>query len=871
MSVYRKNKTMAFLSAACLIFSLATSTRVPAAAAGAYHAGDVETINEMIEKNGLKLDPAPEPVDGTEIPEDWKDAIVWSDTAEKRIVELRLNGKGLTGELDLSGLDELVKLDLGQNRLTQLSLSVVSLEFLNCSRNALKKIILRENKKFEPETAVDVRYNNLPADAAAELYSGDWDEKESQRFAPQFTDAYEKIEVGAQDAVPVAGTAGDVSYALQTDFSAGTYRALIMRNDGAGGLPSGVTMKGSQITFDDSGKGTLQLDYTASAAAGTAGNLRIVIEDMDKQIFAVSEPFEFRIDKPYIGNQTILIAAPVTGETPQTNAAPGPGFSDSEKNTIAWYNVTDSINHPRAPFEGGRVYRAEVVLVSNDGYLWPDDPPAITVPGQTVGEITVNGTDTGNALTFFVTFGMTETTAVTYAVAFNASGGTVSPDAAETDSSGVLSALPVPAKEGYVFNGWFTAISGGAEIIETHVFTSDTTIFAQWKDTEVTFTAVQAGGASDTADSTGLQIAFSQPVTGLAAGDIDIINGTGSVTRGVFSGSGTTYAVALTAVAAQGDIIVSVGNFGSFAVTTPQQTVAVYKSKPAPTPTPTPTPTPKPTPTPTPTPLPSPAPMPTPTPPPTYTVRFNANGGSVDVHLMQTDFNGMLAWLPTPTRKDHAFAGWYTRVNGGRLVTWSTVFTADTVIYAQWTEQALAFTVNPANHAFTDAQPGYSNNGMEQVFTITNVGTGQITGLNAVWADNGGSFFQINSPIQSTALNPGSSTRLGVRPQNNLAANGSPYAGTLLITANNGNLSVYVPLRFTVEPPPAQQTIKYGDINNDGFVNSADLVLLLRFFAQPGVNINMAAADVNGDGSVNNADLIHFMRYFAQPGVKLGP
>jgi len=263
--------------------------------------------------------------------------------------------------------------------------------------------------------------------------------------------------------------------------------------------------------------------------------------------------------------------------------------------------------------------------------------------------------------------------------------------------------------------------------------------------------------------------------------------------------------------------------------------------------------------------------MPTVSPPPTYTISFNANGGNVDVARMQTDFNGMLAWLPTPTRRDHSFAGWYTRANGGRLVTWSTVFTADSIVYAQWVEQAFAFTIDPVNHTFETARPGYGNNRMEQVFIITNVGTGRITGLTATWADNGGSFFQISSPLQSTALNPGSSIRLGVRPQNNLAASGSLYAGTLLITGNNGNISLYVPLRFTVEPPSTQQTVRYGDLNDDGFVNSADLVLLLKFFAQPGVNINMAAADVNGDGSVNNADLIHFMRYFAQPGVVLGP
>jgi uncharacterized repeat protein (TIGR02543 family) len=65
--------------------------------------------------------------------------------------------------------------------------------------------------------------------------------------------------------------------------------------------------------------------------------------------------------------------------------------------------------------------------------------------------------------------------------------------------------------------------------------------------------------------------------------------------------------------------------------------------------------------------------------------------------------------------------------------------------------------------------------------------------------------------------------------------------------------------------------IIYGDLNGDGVVDSADLILMLRYFAQPGTVIDLAAADVNGDGVVNNADLILLLRYFAQPGVILGP
>ena len=96
--------------------------------------------------------------------------------------------------------------------------------------------------------------------------------------------------------------------------------------------------------------------------------------------------------------------------------------------------------------------------------------------------------------------------------------------------------------------------------------------------TPVTFTAAQTGGASGTADSTGIALTFSQAVTGLVASNITITNGTGAVTKGTLSGSGTAWTIGLSAVAAQGSVTVSVASFGTFNVTTGAQTVAVYKN-----------------------------------------------------------------------------------------------------------------------------------------------------------------------------------------------------------------------------------------------------------------------------------------------------
>lgn len=100
--------------------------------------------------------------------------------------------------------------------------------------------------------------------------------------------------------------------------------------------------------------------------------------------------------------------------------------------------------------------------------------------------------------------------------------------------------------------------------------------------TNATFTATQTSGISGTTDSTGIVLTFDQAVTGLTASDITITDGTGSVTNGTLTGSGTTWTIALSSVSTEDNVTVSVGNFGTFNVTTTPQTVAVYKNATAP-------------------------------------------------------------------------------------------------------------------------------------------------------------------------------------------------------------------------------------------------------------------------------------------------
>lgn len=72
--------------------------------------------------------------------------------------------------------------------------------------------------------------------------------------------------------------------------------------------------------------------------------------------------------------------------------------------------------------------------------------------------------------------------AAKYVITFNANGGNLTgASTAETGEDGKLSAMPSdPTREGFTFNGWYTAMTGGDKVTTGTVFADDTTIYAHW-------------------------------------------------------------------------------------------------------------------------------------------------------------------------------------------------------------------------------------------------------------------------------------------------------------------------------------------------------------------------------------------------------
>lgn len=185
--------------------------------------------------------------------------------------------------------------------------------------------------------------------------------------------------------------------------------------------------------------------------------------------------------------------------------------------------------------------------------------------------------------------------------------------------------LPTPTRTGYTLNGWYTATSGGTKIKSSDIVTEDKTLYAQWTPVTYTVSFNSNGGSS----------VSSQNVTfGSTYGVLPTPVRTGYTFDGwYYSGNKITQS---TTCYTAGD----------------HELIAQWTAN-------------------------------------TYTVKFNANGGSVSTSSKTVTYDSEYGILPTPTRTGHTFEGWWTSVSGGSQITSSTAvtITANQTLYARWTAE----------------------------------------------------------------------------------------------------------------------------------------------------------------------------------------
>ncbi len=223
-------------------------------------------------------------------------------------------------------------------------------------------------------------------------------------------------------------------------------------------------------------------------------------------------------------------------------------------------------------------------------------------------------------------------TVITRTVTFDANGGTVEPATRIVDDGHALTYLPTPSRSGYVFNGWWTAATGGAQVAAATVISANATYYAHWTAevrATVTFNAV---GGSVSPSSLTL-------TRGSTVGELPTPTRDGCVFVGWFtSESGGTQISADTVVSAN---------------------VTFYAQYAA-------------------------------------EVTFNANGGALSSGsaTRTVALGSRLGSLPTPTMDGNTFVGWFTAAEGGTQVTADTIARGRSTYYAHWTASVRTVTVS---------------------------------------------------------------------------------------------------------------------------------------------------------------------------------
>ncbi len=277
----------------------------------------------------------------------------------------------------------------------------------------------------------------------------------------------------------------------------------------------------------------------------------------------------------------------------------------------------------------------------------------------------------------------------TYVLTANAAEGTIPATSGWTLGSGNKTAtksvnygstygtLPTPTRTNYVFDGWYTSSSGGSVVTSSSTMgTSDTSIHAHWTLIAHTLTISAGSNSAITVNRTSSNYGGA---TGALSNGATIY--TGDVLKITYSAS-TGYSVGTHTV--NGSTFTSGSNYTVSGNTTVVSTANINS----------------------------------------YTLTANAGDGTIPATSGWTiasgsktatksvNYNATYGTLPTPTRANYRFDGWYTAASGGSAVSSSTKMgTSNTTIYAHWTLIAYSLTVSAGSNSTITVNRTSSPNG----------------------------------------------------------------------------------------------------------------------------------------------------------------
>ena len=220
-------------------------------------------------------------------------------------------------------------------------------------------------------------------------------------------------------------------------------------------------------------------------------------------------------------------------------------------------------------------------------------------------------------------------------ITFNANGGSPSTTVHKILNGNALSEFPEVTNSGWLFDGWWTASSGGQQVSSSTVPTADTTYYAHWYKS--------VNDAQITNSSISLSVNGTETISITNAADIEPYTLVSSDT----SVATVSSAGVITAVGSGNATITLTGT-----KTGDTRTISVAVGS-------------------------------------IITVNFYSQGGSPSTFTEPIASGNSFSSLPEPSKPGYKFEGWYTGANGtGTQLTTSTIFNANTPTqyYANWEE-----------------------------------------------------------------------------------------------------------------------------------------------------------------------------------------
>ncbi len=299
----------------------------------------------------------------------------------------------------------------------------------------------------------------------------------------------------------------------------------------------------------------------------------------------------------------------------------------------------------------------EYTLTSNNERIATIENNVVTGVAKGTTTISINGAVSNKTKAVNTTINP-----IMYTISFDSQGGTEVEDI-EGEENTAIGALPTSEKENYIFDGWYTAPTGGTKIYNQTDVTGTTTYYAHWLKSVAL--------ATITPESISLTIGQTTTISVTGVDEEYTITSNNEEVATVANNVVTAVAKGTTTLTVRGT------------VSNKTKTVDVTVN------------------------------------PIMYTISFNSHGGT-EVEDIEKEENAAIGTLPATEKENYIFDGWYTSENGGTKITSSTIVEGTVTYHAHWLKSVALATITPESISLIIGQTTtISVTGAEEEYTIT--------------------------------------------------------------------------------------------------------------------------------------------------------